>query len=125
MSGLFAALAGRDTFTVFKPHPDHLRKVVLLAGGDPARSIMVGDTSIDVATARAAAVPVIACSFGYPDMPVEKLAADRTIGHFGRLPRPSRSLLRPRIGLRLRYRPGRIQPGATQPAFKRHMAAST
>lgn len=85
MTGLFSALAGRDTFAVHKPHPDHLRQVVLLAGGDPARSIMVGDTSIDVATARAASVPVIACSFGYPDMPAEKLAADRTIGHFGEL----------------------------------------
>jgi phosphoglycolate phosphatase len=85
MTGLFAALAGRDTFTVFKPHPDHLRKVVLLAGGNPARAIMIGDTSIDVATARAACVPAIACSFGYPDMPPESLAADRTIGHFGEL----------------------------------------
>jgi phosphoglycolate phosphatase len=85
MTGLFAALAGRDTFTVHKPHPDHLRQVVLLAGGDPARAIMIGDTSIDVATARAASVPVIACSFGYPDMPVDSLAADRTIGHFGEL----------------------------------------
>jgi hypothetical protein len=28
---------------------------------------------------------VIACSFGYPDMPVDSLAADRTIGHFGEL----------------------------------------
>jgi phosphoglycolate phosphatase len=85
MTGLFAALAGRDTFTVYKPHPDHLRKVVLLAGGDPARSIMIGDTSIDIATARAASVPVIACSFGYPDLPADSLAADRTIGHFGEL----------------------------------------
>jgi phosphoglycolate phosphatase len=85
MTGLFAALAGRDTFTVYKPHPDHLRKVVLLSGGDPARSIMIGDTSIDIATARAASVPVIACSFGYPDMPAGELAADRTIGHFGEL----------------------------------------
>jgi phosphoglycolate phosphatase len=86
MTELFAALAGRDTFTVHKPHPDHLRRVVLQAGGDPARSIMIGDTSVDVATARAASVPVIACSFGYPDKPVESLAADWTIGHFDELP---------------------------------------
>lgn len=86
MTALFEALAGRDTFSVHKPHPDHLREVVRLAGGDPAHAIMVGDTSVDVATARAASVPVIACSFGYPDMAVTSLAADRLIDHFSELP---------------------------------------
>jgi phosphoglycolate phosphatase len=95
MTPLFEALAGRDTFTVHKPHPEHLRQVVRLAGGDPARAIMIGDTSIDVATARAASVPVIACSFGYPDMPIAALAADRLIDHFDELPAAVAALVQP------------------------------
>jgi phosphoglycolate phosphatase len=81
----FAALAGRDTFPVSKPDPGHLTGVVKLAGGDPRRAIMVGDTTVDVATAKAAGVPVVACSFGYCDVPAAALDADAVIDHFDQL----------------------------------------
>ncbi len=75
----FAAIAGRDRFPVYKPHPDHLTGAIALAGGDAGRAVMVGDSATDVATARAAGIPVVAVTFGYTDIPAHDLGADRTI----------------------------------------------
>ncbi|MCP4382270.1 MAG: HAD-IA family hydrolase, partial [Hyphomicrobiales bacterium] len=61
----FAAIAGQDTFTTRKPDPGHLLQTIEQAGGEHERAVMVGDSEVDVATARAAGVPVIAVSFGY------------------------------------------------------------
>jgi phosphoglycolate phosphatase len=85
MSGLFSAVAGRDTFPVFKPHPDHLLGAIELAGGDSARAVMVGDSRIDIATAKAAGVPVVAVTFGYTDIPVRELGPDKVIDHYDEL----------------------------------------
>jgi phosphoglycolate phosphatase len=85
MSPLFSAVTGRDTFPVFKPHPDHLLGTIRLAGGDPARAVMVGDSRIDIATAKAAGVPVVAVTFGYTDTPVRELSPDRAIDHYDEL----------------------------------------
>ena len=85
MSPLFSAVAGRDTFAVFKPHPDHLLGTIALAGGDARRAIMVGDSRVDIETAKAAGVPVVAVSFGYTDKPVRELGPDRVIDHYDEL----------------------------------------
>jgi phosphoglycolate phosphatase len=82
---MFSALAGRDTFAVHKPDPEHLLGTIRLAGGVPERAVMIGDTTVDIATARAARVPVIACSFGYSDVPVNTLAPDHVIDTFAAL----------------------------------------
>jgi phosphoglycolate phosphatase len=90
---LFAAIAGRDSFPVYKPHPDHIRGAVRLAGGDMASAIMIGDTSIDIAAARAASVPVVGCTFGYSDQDMDTLAPDAIISHYGELDAAVRALL--------------------------------
>ena len=66
----FAAICGGDTFPVRKPDPAHLLGTIERAGGDPKRSVMVGDSGTDIATARAAGIPVVAFTFGYTDKPV-------------------------------------------------------
>lgn len=81
----FAAIAGRDTFPVYKPDPDHLFGAIRMAGGDPQRAMMIGDSATDVATAKAAAVPVIAVSFGYTETPAAQLGADIVIDCHSRL----------------------------------------
>jgi len=81
----FHGLAGRDTFPVCKPHPDHLLGAIRLAGGDPARAIMIGDSDVDFRTAKAAHVPVVAVSFGYTEIPVAELGPDRVIDHYNAL----------------------------------------
>jgi len=82
----FATICGQDTFTMRKPDPDMLRLTIVRAGGDTGHAVMVGDSMTDVATARAAAVPVIAVDFGYTETPPAELGADRLISHFDALP---------------------------------------
>lgn len=86
LASRFAAICGQDTFTMRKPDPDMLRLTIVRAGGDTGHAVMVGDSMTDVATARAAAVPVIAVDFGYTEMPPADLGADRLISHFDALP---------------------------------------
>jgi phosphoglycolate phosphatase len=81
----FAAICGQDTFGMQKPNPEVLRRTILKAGGEVDRAIMVGDSGTDVRTARAAALPVIAVTFGYSEVPIESLQADRLISSYAEL----------------------------------------
>jgi phosphoglycolate phosphatase len=81
----FAAICGQDTFGMQKPDPEVLRRTIRKAGGTPDRAIMVGDSGTDVRTARAAALPVIAVTFGYSEVPIESLRPDRLIGSYSEL----------------------------------------
>lgn len=85
MSSRFAAITGRDTFDVFKPDPEHLLGTIRLAGGDRTRAVMIGDSNVDIETAKAASVPVIAVNFGYSYAPVEQFGPDVIIGHYDEL----------------------------------------
>lgn len=89
----FAAICGRDTFAWFKPDPRHLTMTIERAGGDPRRAVMIGDSYSDVAAAKAAAIPVVAVSFGYPDRPIEEHGPDIVIDHFDELFEAVRTLL--------------------------------
>jgi phosphoglycolate phosphatase len=71
---------------VQKPDPEVLYKTIAKARGSADRAIMVGDSATDIATARAADVPVIAVDFGYTEIPVATLNPDRVISHFDHLP---------------------------------------
>jgi len=82
MTDYFDAITGRDTFPVHKPDPEHLLGAIRFAGGDRARSVMVGDSETDVLTARAATVPVIGVTFGYTDKPIFELGCDGVISHY-------------------------------------------
>jgi phosphoglycolate phosphatase len=82
----FAVIAGPDTFGVRKPDPAHLLRAVDRAGGDATTTIMVGDSVVDVATARAAEVPVIAVSFGYRAVEADALGADLLVDRLDQVP---------------------------------------
>ena len=86
LANRFAAICGADTFGLQKPHPDLLRRTIARAGGEPAHAVMVGDSVSDIATARAAGVPVVAVDHGYTETPVSELGADRVISTFAELP---------------------------------------
>jgi len=85
LTGRFAAICGQDTFAIQKPDPEILRRTIEAAGGVPELAVMVGDSGTDIATARAAGIPVVAVDFGYSDPPVAQLGPDRLIGHFNEL----------------------------------------
>ncbi|MBI1201515.1 MAG: HAD-IA family hydrolase [Rhodopseudomonas sp.] len=86
LSARFDAICGQDTFGIPKPDPEILHRTIAAAGGRPGHAIMIGDSETDVATARAAGVPVIAVDFGYSERPIADYAPDRIIGHFSQLP---------------------------------------
>lgn len=93
LEGYFRAIAGRDTFAVSKPDPGHLTGVIALAGGKPSRALMVGDSEIDIRTARSASVPVILVSFGYAPFPLDGFAPEAVIDHFDELHARAATLL--------------------------------
>lgn len=82
MHSHFEAILGYDTLDVRKPHPRHLTETILRCGGNPEKAIMVGDSPTDVATAKAAGIPVIAVSFGYSEVPPRELGADIVIDDY-------------------------------------------
>jgi phosphoglycolate phosphatase len=81
----FDAICGQDTFGIQKPDPEILRRTIAAAGGNPQRSIMIGDSETDIRTARAARVPIIAVDFGYSERPVSEFKPDRIISNFAQL----------------------------------------
>lgn len=94
LAGRFEVIAGADTFPMKKPHPGHLIRTVETAGGDMENAMLVGDSNVDVATARAAGVPVLALTHGYSDVPADQLNADRVLDHFRDVPPAVFSLLK-------------------------------
>ena len=85
LSRRFAAICGQDTFGIQKPDPRILTATVAAAGGSPDLALMVGDSLVDIATARAVNMPVIAVDFGYTETPVTRHRPDRVISHFDEL----------------------------------------
>jgi phosphoglycolate phosphatase len=93
LSQRFAAICGADTFGIAKPNPEILHRTIERAGASTANAMMIGDSLTDIATARAARIPVIAVDFGYTDTPVSELGPDWVVSHFGELPAAVRSLM--------------------------------
>ena len=85
LTSRFAAICGPDTFGIQKPDPEILRRTIQAAGGALQRAVMVGDSGTDIATARAAGIPVVAVDFGYSETPIKDLRPDRLISHFNEL----------------------------------------
>ena len=81
----FACVIGGDTLGAgrAKPAPDPILAMIERCGG--GRAAFVGDSRYDVAAAKAAGIPVIACSFGFHQQPVATLGADATIDGFDQL----------------------------------------
>ncbi len=78
----FDALIGADTLPVRKPDPTPYRRAVELAGGQVARSLMIGDTLTDHNTARAADVPSVLVTFGPGGGDMASLKPDALLGHY-------------------------------------------
>ena len=85
LTSRFTAICGPDTFGIQKPDPEILRRTIQAAGGALQRAVMVGDSGTDIATARAAGVPIVAVDFGYSETPIRELRPDRLISHFDEL----------------------------------------
>lgn len=93
LRGHFTAILGSDSLSVRKPDPAHLLETIRQAGGHPASAVMIGDSAVDLDTARAANIPAVAVSFGYSQTPVRELGAETVIDSFDELIRVLPELL--------------------------------
>ena len=68
LSSYFHSIVGGDTRFGRKPDPAGLRHVISTAGSDAASTVLVGDSAIDLRTARAAGVRIclVRYGFGFP-----------------------------------------------------------
>lgn len=82
----FAAMLGADSLDVRKPDPEHLRETVRRAGGDPAQSVLVGDSDTDRNTSKAADVPSILVTFGPSGDDMAALAPEALLEKYSDLP---------------------------------------
>lgn len=94
----FPVVIGGDTLAVKKPDPEHLFEAVRQLSGDPATTIMVGDSEADIDAAKNARIPSICVSFGYTRVPVPDLGADIIIDHFDEFPGALAKLLPAHFG---------------------------
>ena len=86
LDAYFPVIVCGDTLPYKKPDPRHVHKVIDLLGGDPARSVFVGDSEVDIAAADNAGLPMVLVSYGYPLAPPQELEAAALIDHFSELP---------------------------------------
>lgn len=84
--GMFGALVGADTLATRKPDAAPYQAAVERAGGDVAKSMLIGDTETDRLTGHAAGVPVVLVAFGPEGAGVARLAPDALLDHFDDLP---------------------------------------
>ena len=89
----FQSIVGADSVTYKKPHQQHYTQAVEEAGGNLAKSIMIGDSISDVGAARNAGAPVVIVSFGYTDIAPKDLGPDAIIDNYSELPDALRSIV--------------------------------
>ena len=82
----FASMIGADTLPVRKPDPEPLREAARQAGGDPAMTILIGDSDTDRNTARNAGVPSILVNFGPSGEDMAALEPEGLLDRFEDLP---------------------------------------
>ena len=78
----FEYVAGCDTFSFNKPDPRHLTDVVEIIGGDLKKTIMVGDSEVDAASAHNAKLPFILVKDGYTEKNEKEIKHDVLVSDF-------------------------------------------
>jgi phosphoglycolate phosphatase len=81
----FEVMTCGDTFPVRKPDAGHIFGTIERAGGDPATTIMIGDSVSDIRAAQNAGIPSVAVTFGYSDVAVETLNPSHIISGYDQL----------------------------------------
>jgi phosphoglycolate phosphatase len=93
IASLFHSVTGGDTPHGRKPDPAGLNAVISAAGTTPDTAIMVGDSAIDLRTARAAGVRccLVRYGFGFPSAAAELTGDEILVDAPGELVRLARS----------------------------------
>ena len=84
LAKFFGSIVGGDRLPSHKPDPAMLHLVMKELAAE--QCLFVGDSEVDVATARAAGVPIALFTQGYRQTPVAELAPDFDFDNFKNLP---------------------------------------
>jgi phosphoglycolate phosphatase len=76
LSPWFFQIYGGNSFGTKKPDPEGLNQLIAEAGVAPNETLMVGDSDVDVLTARRAGAWVIGCRFGLSSHTLENIPSD-------------------------------------------------
>jgi len=76
LGNYFFGIYGGNSFTTKKPDPEGLQTLMREAGVRPEQTLMVGDSVVDVLTARNAGTAVIGCRFGMSSHTLETVSSD-------------------------------------------------
>ncbi len=83
---MFGAVLGGDVMDVRKPDPEHLLATIRALEVAAEAAVYVGDSAVDVLTARKAGLPVVVVGHGYSEVSLDSLGADALIAGFDELP---------------------------------------
>ena len=78
----FEYVAGSNTFDLCKPDPRHLTSIIEIMQGDLKKSLMIGDSETDSATAKSSNIPFILLEDGYTEKKVSEIPHDYLIKDF-------------------------------------------
>jgi phosphoglycolate phosphatase len=76
LSSYFFRIYGGNSFSTKKPDPQGLKTLIREAGVAPEETLMIGDSDVDILTARRAGAWVIGCRFGLSSHTVESIPSD-------------------------------------------------
>lgn len=82
----FAALLGADSLPVRKPDAGHLLGTIKQLGGNPSKSVLIGDTITDRNAAKNAWVPCVLVTFGPDGRYVADLEPEGLLDQYADLP---------------------------------------
>jgi phosphoglycolate phosphatase len=93
LSQYFGVICGAGRYSFNKPDARVVAHVLDELGSSAKAAVMIGDSAVDVATARAARIPVVLLSYGYTPEPPHKLGADAVVDAFTAVPQSALDLV--------------------------------
>ncbi len=85
LGGLFRVVYGGNSFETKKPHPEGLQVVMAELGVAPENTMVVGDSAVDVRTARNAGAWACGVTYGFQPETFADEAPDLLVGSLGEL----------------------------------------
>jgi len=72
---------GGNSFATKKPDPEGLLALIAEANASPADTVMIGDSDVDVLTARRCGARSLGCAYGLAPQSLAAAAPDATVNH--------------------------------------------
>ena len=76
LSPYMSRIYGGNSFATKKPDPEGLNAIIRESAVSPGETLMIGDSSVDILTARRAGAWVVGCRFGMSSHTVEDIPSD-------------------------------------------------